>query len=192
MTWFRALNTVRLTNQELLKVLFGARADYRAYERSLHPLFSASETALQKRGAAARELVMRWLQEELQQQSLLAHPAAVEDYLRLYFTGREHESFVVLFLDAQNHLIGAEELFRGTLTQTAVYPREILKAALRHNAASVIFAHNHPSGMAQPSAADRRLTETLQKALVLVDIKVLDHFIVAGRRSVSFAERGWL
>jgi len=186
------LNFTRLTNQELLRLLFGGHADYRAYECSLHPLFSASGSALQKRGAAARELVTRWLHEELHQQCLLARPAAVEEYLRLYFSDREHESFVVLFLDAQNHLISAEELFRGTLTQTAVYPREILKAALRHNAASVIFAHNHPSGLAQPSTADRRLTETLQKALVLVDIKVLDHIIVAGRSALSFAERGWL
>ncbi|MHB8354735.1 MAG: RadC family protein [Burkholderiales bacterium] len=186
------MNFSRLTNQELLRVLFGANADYGAYECSLHLLFSASGSVLQKRGAAARELVTRWLHEELHQHSLLARPAAVEEYLQLYFSGREHESFVVLFLDAQNHLISAEELFRGTLTQTAVYPREILKAALRHNAASVIFAHNHPSGLAQPSTADRRLTETLQKALVLVDIKVLDHFIVAGSNALSFAERGWL
>ena len=173
-------------------MLFGARADCRAYESSLHLLFSASGSALQKRGAAARELVIRWLHEELHRQSLLARPAVVEEYLRLYFNGREHESFVVLFLDAQNRLISAEELFRGTLTQTAVYPREILKTALRHNAASVIFAHNHPSGLAQPSTADRRLTETLQKALDLVDIRVLDHFIVAGGSALSFAERGWL
>ncbi len=188
----RALNLTRLTNQELLRLLFGSNADYHAYEASLHPLFSTSGGALQKRGAAARELVTRWLHEELHQRSLLAKPAAVEEYLRLYFSGREHESFVVLFLDAQNHLISVEELFRGTLTQTAVYPREILKVALHHNAAGVIFAHNHPSGMAHPSTADRRLTETLQKALDLVDIKVLDHFIVAGRSALSFAERGWL
>jgi DNA repair protein RadC len=187
-----ALNFTRLSNQELLRLLFGTKADYRAYASSLHALFSASGGPLQKRGAAARELVIRWLHEELHQRSLLGRPAAVEEYLRLYFSGREHESFVVLFLDAQNHLISAEELFRGTLTQTAVYPREILKAALRHNAAGVIFAHNHPSGLAEPSHADRRLTETLQKALVLVDIKVLDHFIVAGRHALSFAERGWL
>ncbi len=186
------MNTIHLTNQELLRVLFGSNADYRAYEKSLKPLFAASGSTLQKKGAAARELVMRWLNEELQKQCLLSRPAAVEEYLRLYFTGREYESFVVLFLDAQNHLIGVDELFRGTLTQTAVYPREILKAALQHNAAAVIFAHNHPSGLAQPSVADRRLTETLQKALVLVDIKVLDHFIVAGKSTLSFAERGWL
>ncbi len=188
----RALNLTLLSNQELLRLLLGTQADYRAYAASLHPLFSASNGALQKRCAAARELVMRWLQEDLHHRSLLGRPAAVESYLRLYFSGREHESFVVLFLDAQNQLISAEELFRGTLTQTAVYPREILKAALRHNAAGVIFAHNHPSGLAEPSNADRRLTETLQKVLVLVDIKVLDHFIVAGSNALSFAEHGWL
>src|SRR6266705_2171893 len=113
-------------------------------------------------------------------------------YVQLKLGGRAHEVFVALFLDAQNRLLAAEELFRGTLTQTSVYPREIVKTALHHNAAGVIFAHNHPSGVAEPSRADELLTQTLKQALSLVEIKTLDHFIVAGTRTVSFAERGLL
>jgi DNA repair protein RadC len=116
----------------------------------------------------------------------------VRDYLRLILQDREHEVFLVVFLDAQHRAIASEEMFRGTLTQTSVYPREVLKAALRQNAAAVIFAHNHPSGVAQPSHADELLTRTLKDALALVDVKVLDHFIVAGAQALSFAERGLL
>jgi DNA repair protein RadC len=114
------------------------------------------------------------------------------EYLRLSLGGRPHEVFVVIFLDSQNRMLGSEELFRGTLTQTSVYPREVVKTALRYNAAGVIFAHNHPSGVAEPSRADELLTQTLKQALLLVEIKTLDHFIVAGTRTVSFAERGLL
>jgi len=103
-----------------------------------------------------------------------------------------HEVFVCLQLDAQHRVIAIEELFRGTLTQTSVYPREVVKAALRVNAATVIFAHNHPSGVAEPSHADEILTRSLKSALALVDVQVLDHFIVAGTRIMSFAERGLL
>jgi DNA repair protein RadC len=116
----------------------------------------------------------------------------VKDYLRLHFGSREYESFVVLFLDAQNRVIEVEELFRGTLTQTYVYPREVVKAALKHNAASVVLSHNHPSGVAEPSIQDQALTRTLHEALALIDVKVLDHFVIAGSSSVSFAERGLL
>lgn len=120
----------------------------------------------------------------------LTSPQAVRDYLRLRIADREHEIFVVLFLDSQNRLIAAEELFRGTLAQTSVYPREVVKAALKHNAAAVIFAHNHPSGVAEPSRADEMLTVALKQALALVDIRTLDHFVVAGTTVISFAERG--
>jgi len=99
---------------------------------------------------------------------------------------------MVLFLDAQNYLIAATELFRGTLTQTSVYPREVVKESLRHNAGAVIFAHNHPSGIAEPSRADEMLTQNLKSALALVDVKVIDHFVVAGASILSFAERGLL
>jgi DNA repair protein RadC len=122
----------------------------------------------------------------------LTSPAAVRGYLRIKLQDLGHESFYVVFLDAQNRVIGAEELFRGTLTQTSVYPREVVKHSLRYNAAAVILAHNHPSGVAEPSVQDQALTRTLIEALSLVDVKVLDHFIVAPGATLSFAERGLL
>ena len=141
---------------------------------------------------AALELARRALREELAVRDALSSPGAVRDYLRLTLSGREHEVFVALMLDAQNRVIATEELFRGTLTQTSVYPREVVKSALSHNAAAVIFAHNHPSGIAEPSHADEILTRSLKSALALVDVQVLDHFIVAGNATMSFAERGLL
>ena len=122
----------------------------------------------------------------------LNSPSAVRDYLRLALSGKEHEVFITIFLDAQNRVIEIEELFRGTLTQTSVYPREVVKAALRCNAGAAIFAHNHPSGLAEPSHADEMLTSALKQALALVDVRVLDHFIVAGAGLLSFAESGLL
>lgn len=142
--------------------------------------------------AAVLELSRRSLAEELGARNALTSPQSVRDYLRLALGGREHEVFVALFLDAQHRVLAAEELFRGTLTQTSVYPREIVKAALKANAAAVIFAHNHPSGVAEPSQADELLTRQLKEALAMVDVRVLDHFIVAGRATLSFAERGLL
>ena len=121
---------------------------------------------------------------------VLSSPEAVRDYLRLLLHDREHEVFVCVFLDAQHRVIACDELFRGTLAQTSVYPREVVKVALAHNAAAMIFAHNHPSGVAEPSRADELLTQTLKQALALVDVRVLDHFVVAGSALVSFAERG--
>lgn len=122
----------------------------------------------------------------------LASPAAVRSYLKLKLADRPHEVFVVVFLDAQNRVIAFDELFRGTLTQTSVYPREVVKEALAKNAAGVILCHNHPSGVAEPSIQDQALTRALTEALALVDVKVLDHFVVAGAAAVSFAERGLL
>ena len=141
---------------------------------------------------AAVELARRSLKDELRAASALTSPGAVRDYLRLAIAELEHEVFVCLWLDAQHRVLRFEELFRGTLTQTSVYPREIVKAGLRANAAAVIFAHNHPSGAAQPSRADELLTRNLKDALALVEVKVLDHFIVAGPHALSFAERGLL
>ena len=141
---------------------------------------------------AAMELARRSLQDGMRSANALTSPGAVRDYLRLAISSREHEVFVCLWLDAQHRVISIDELFRGTLTQTSVYPREIVKAGLKANAAAVIFAHNHPSGVAQPSQADELLTRNLKEALSLVDIKVLDHFIVAGHQTLSFAERGLL
>ena len=142
--------------------------------------------------AAAVELARRSLEERLKETSALTSPSAVRDYLRLALGRRGEEVFVCIWLDAQHRVIKAEESFKGTLTQTSVYPREIVKAALAHNAAAVIFAHNHPSGVAQPSQADELLTRTLKDALALVEVKVLDHFVVAGNQALSFAERGLL
>ena len=141
---------------------------------------------------AVLELARRALAEELKENALCAPPQAVRDYLQLQLGGRPHEIFAVLFLDSQHRLIALEELFRGTLTQTSVYPREIIKRALAHNAAALILAHNHPSGVAEPSQADRTLTRRLADALALVDVRVLDHFIVAGASSLSFMESGQL
>ncbi len=121
---------------------------------------------------------------------LLSSPTVTRDYIRLRIGALEHEVFGVLWLDAQNRLIEAEELFRGTLTQTSVYPREVVKAALQHNAAAAIVYHNHPSGVAELSRADEMLTRELKTALTLVDVKVLDHFIVTAGETMSFAERG--
>jgi DNA repair protein RadC len=139
---------------------------------------------------AAKELVARALTCQLAERDCMANPAAVRDLLRLRLGGLTHEVFAVLLLDAQNQLIDCVELFRGTLTQTSVYPREVVKLVLRHNAAAVIFAHNHPSGVTDPSQADETLTRTLKQALALVDVRVLDHFIVGGSAALSFAERG--
>ena len=141
---------------------------------------------------AVLELATRALREEIQRDTVLSSPGRVHDYLRLTLATLPHEVFMALFLDAQNRLITSEELFRGTLTQTSVYPRELLKRALHHNAAAVILAHNHPSGVAEPSRADELLTRALRDALQQVDVRVLDHVIVAGHRSLSFAERGLL
>ena len=139
---------------------------------------------------AVLELARRSLSEELKSGQALSSPQAVKQYLQLLLANKPYESFAVLFLDVKNRLIASEELFRGTLTHTSVYPREVVKAALAHNAASIILAHNHPSGTPEPSAADRTLTQALKQALGLVDIRVLDHFVVAGRQVHSFAEHG--
>ncbi len=141
---------------------------------------------------AVLELARRSLNETLTVGDALSSPNAVRDFLRLTLRAREQEVFFCVFLDAQHRVIAGEELFRGTLTQTSVYPREVVRRALQHNAAATILAHNHPSGAAEASQADRALTRTLCDALRLVDIKVLDHFIVAQTQIVSFAERGWL
>ncbi|HJT50554.1 MAG TPA: DNA repair protein RadC [Nitrosospira sp.] len=139
---------------------------------------------------AVLEMARRALEEKLKSGDTMSSPGSVRDYLRLSLQGKQHEVFIGIFLDAQNRTIATEELFRGTLTQTSVYPREVVKRALHHNAAAIIFAHNHPSGIAEPSHADEILTQSLKQALSLVDVRVLDHFIVGGGAAMSFAERG--
>ncbi|WP_440966715.1 RadC family protein [Massilia sp. GER05] len=163
--------------------LFGATLDDCT---EVHGLGMAKYAQLQ----AVMELARRAIAEQLQAGEAFGSPELVKRYLRMKLGGQRHESFVVLFLDVKNRLIADRELFRGTLTQTSVYPREVVIEALDYNAASVILAHNHPSGVPEPSEADLRLTGALVKALSLVDIRVLDHFIVAGPLIHSFAEHG--
>jgi len=207
-----AQGAAALTDAELLSLVLGtgmARAsaldiarDLLSRHRGLVGLFAEPlATLAQVDGVgpakaaklkAGVELARRLLREEMTHGSALTSPEAVRDYLRLTLASLPYEAFVVLFLDSQHRLLSADELFRGTLAQTSVYPREIVKAALARNAAAVIFAHNHPSGVAEPSRADELLTQALKQALALVDIRTLDHFVVAGHRVVSFAERGLL
>jgi DNA repair protein RadC len=141
---------------------------------------------------AVLELARRALAEQLKEREVFGSPQAVKNYLQLQLAHRRHEVFAALFLDAQNRLIAMEELFRGTLTQTSVYPREVVLKSLHHHAASVVLAHNHPSGTVQPSRADEALTQTLKAALALVDVRVLDHVIVAPGDALSMAEKGLL
>jgi DNA repair protein RadC len=169
---------------------------------SLNGIFSASASQIEAvhgmglskycQLQAIFEMSRRALAEEMKQKDVLSSPKQVRDYLSLKLGNEPREIFMVLFLDSQNRVQAQESLFEGTLTQASVYPREIVKRALHHNAASVIFAHNHPSGIVEPSRADETLTKALKSALDLVDVRVLDHFIVAGNQTMSFAERGLL
>ncbi|MCX7661047.1 MAG: DNA repair protein RadC [Caldimonas manganoxidans] len=165
--------------------LLHARPDELARVKGLGPAKRAELVAV-------LELARRALAQVLHSRPGFESPTQVKDYLRLKLADLPHEVFAVLFLDAQHRLLAMEELFRGTLTQTSVYPREVVKRALALNAAAVMLAHNHPSGVAEPSKADEYLTRTLQSALGLVDVRVLDHFVVAREHVVSFAERGLL
>ena len=167
---------------------------------SLNGIFAASEKEIsQVHGMGSSKYVQlqaifemsrRALSEQLQQRDVFTSPQAVRDYLVLKLGSLTKEVFLVLFLDTQNRLLASEEMFSGSLSETSVYPREVVKRALHHNAASVIFAHNHPSGIAQQSQADELITKQLKQALALVDVRVLDHFIVAGNNTLSFSERG--
>ncbi|MFT5587957.1 MAG: DNA repair protein RadC [Bradyrhizobium sp.] len=153
---------------------------------ALHGLGPAKFAQLQ----AVMELAKRALAEQLQTGMTMSSPQLVKQYLQLLLTHKSYESFTVLFVDVGNRLIATEELFRGTLTHASVYPREVIKATLRHNAAALILAHNHPSGIPMPSQSDHAITRTLKSALAMIDVKVLDHLIVAGNEVYSFAEHG--
>jgi DNA repair protein RadC len=169
---------------------------------SLNGIFAATEHELsQVHGIGSSKYVQlqaifemsrRALNEQLQQRDVLASPQAVRDYLVLKLGSYTKEVFLVLFLDTQNRLLATEEMFSGSLSETSVYPREIVKRVLHHNAAAVIFAHNHPTGNVKQSQADELLTKQLQQALALIDVKVLDHFIVAGNNTLSFSQTGLL
>lgn len=128
----------------------------------------------------------------LYNRTVLSDPTAIKNWLRLRYAGIDREEFVVLFLDSQHRLIEIETLATGTLDAASIYPREIMKAALKHSAAAVVYAHNHPSGVAEPSLADRTMTERLSQALKYIDIRTLDHFVVGGTNITSFAEKGWI
>ncbi|HBW98237.1 MAG TPA: hypothetical protein DEF74_07975 [Pseudoalteromonas sp.] len=168
--------------------------------KTLHNLFNASqdEFCAQKGLGMAKyvqlqavlELSQRYMQERCQRDAVFNSPNAVYEYLTLQMRGLQQEVFMVLYLDSQNLLVKDEILFYGTINSASVYPREVLKAALKNNAAAIILAHNHPSGIAEPSQADKLITNKLQQALQLVDINVLDHIIVGGETCVSFAQRG--
>ena len=141
---------------------------------------------------AAIELARRYLEAGLRKQDVLTNPGSTRDYLTAQLRAYPHEVFACLFLDNRHHILSFDKMFNGTIDGASVYPREVVKRALSHNAAAVIFAHNHPSGIAEPSNADISLTRRLRAALELVDIRVLDHFIIGNRQAVSFAERGLL
>lgn len=189
------MNPTQMTRSELVGELLATAQ--RACESTidLHqvsPQLPDMKTTLDRKLTVARELLMRDLQQSMNKGPVMSSPECVRDWLRLLFAELDHEVFVVLYLDAQHRLIDAVQMFRGTLTQTSVYPREVVKGALLANAAAAAFAHNHPSGEATPSRADEHLTTTLKAALALVDVRVLDHFVVARTKVSSFAEMGLL
>ena len=142
--------------------------------------------------AAVLELSRRGLAQQLRERQAFHAPEALKQYVQLHLAHKDHEVFAVLFLDSQHRLHAMEELFRGTLSQTSVYPREVVLRALHHHAAAVVLSHNHPSGSVQPSRADETLTQTLKAALALVDVRVLDHVIVGQGQAFSMAEQGLL
>ncbi len=162
--------------------------------------FSSFDASLMVRDAQGRyqlatidqilEAARQVIDQKMQRGAELTSPAAVKEYLRAKLAGFEHEVFAVLFMDTRHRLIEYKEMFHGTIDGASVYPREVVKEALRLNAAAVVVSHNHPSGSPEPSAADRALTQRLMEALGLVDVRVLDHIIVAGNETASFAERG--
>lgn len=188
------MNFAHIGDLELLSRLIGTREAKRLYSGKLAPLFNppTGGSASSEKLAVAHELLKRYLEEELKRECSLTTPAQTREYLRVRFAGLQLEVFVGLFLDSQHRVIASEELSRGTIDAASVYPREVVKRALHLNAAAAIFAHNHPSGIAEPSAADRALTERLKQALGTVDVRVLDHFVVGATNVISFAERGWL
>jgi DNA repair protein RadC len=141
---------------------------------------------------AVVEMSRRYLQQQLQENDALTSPEATRRYLQAHLRHYPHEVFSCLFLDNRHRVIAFEELFRGTIDGASVHPREVVKRALAHNAAALILAHNHPSGVTEPSQADRHITAHLKQALSLVDIRVLDHIVIGEGEPVSLAERGWL
>ena len=178
--------------QELLEHFGGIAGLLHASADDLKRIKGLGGSAKRAELVAVLELARRALAEQLRERAALDTPQAVQHYLQLQLAARAHEVFAVLFLDSQHRLIALEELFRGTLSQTSVYPREVALRALHHHAAAVVLAHNHPSGSVQPSRADETLTQTLKSALALIDVRVLDHVIVGPGQALSMAEKGAL
>lgn len=194
MSSISAMSRAELINELIASphpaIISDISAAYLASRGSFIP--SPHDALVCHRLAVARELILRDLADQMKSKPVLSSPDTVREWLRLHCANAEHEVFLVLHLDVRNRLIEAQELFRGTLTHTSVYPREVVKSALARNAASVIVAHNHPSGNAEPSQADSVLTQQLKSVLALVEVRVVDHFIVAGNGILSFAEQGLL
>ena len=186
----RGLSAVELARGLLMR--FGSLAGILAASRDAFCSVSGLGMAKYAQLHAAKELIRRSLISDMRAGVNLSSPTAVRDFLRISIQDRQVEVFMGLFLDAQNRVIATEELFSGTLTQTSVFPREVVRKALQFNAAGVIFAHNHPSGVAEPSHADETLTRALKEALALIDVRVLDHFVIGRGATMSFAERGLL
>ena len=176
--------------QEVLQTFGGIAGLLHAGADDLKRVKGLGGSAKRAELMAVLELARRALAEQLKERAAFDSATAVKDYLQLHLAARPHEVFAVLFLDAQHKLIALEELFRGTLTQTSVYPREVALRALHHHAAAVILAHNHPRGGVQPSRADEAITQNLKSALALIDVRVLDHVIVAPGQALSMAEKG--
>ncbi|MFT4196089.1 RadC family protein [Ottowia sp.] len=178
--------------QQLLDEFGGIAGLLHAGPGDLKRVKGLGGTAKRAELAAVLELARRALAEQLKERPALDAPGVLRDYLQLHLAQRPYEVFAVLFLDVHHRLIALEELFRGTLAQTSVYPREVVLRALHHHAAAVVLAHNHPSGGVEPSRADEALTRSLKAALALVDVRVIDHVIVAPGSALSMAERGLL
>jgi len=188
------MNDVPEPTLELLSQLLGRRSAKRVYRGSLTDLYLDESVPANVKGRlhASRELCRRWMLEDLRRTPVLENPKAVREYLAVHYAGHEREVFSCLFLDNRHRLIVVEEMFLGTVDGASVHPREVVKRALRLNAVAVILAHNHPSGVAEPSQADEMITARLRDALALVDIRVLDHLVVGGTTVTSFLERGLL
>jgi len=176
--------------QELVETFGGLAGLLHTDARALGRIKGLGGPAKRSQLVAVLELARRAMAEQLRARQVLDTPEALAHYLQLHLAHRGHEVFAVLFLDAQHRLIALEEMFRGTLAETSVYPREVLVRALYHQAAAVVLAHNHPTGLVRPSRADEALTRGLRAALALVDVRVLDHVIVGPGQSLSMAQQG--
>ncbi|MFE8643879.1 DNA repair protein RadC [Sphingomonas sp. NCPPB 2930] len=176
--------------QELLDTFGGVAGLLHTTADDLQRIKGLGGSAKRAELVAVLELSRRALAQQLRQRQIFDHPQMVSDYLQLHLASRPYEVFAVMFLDAQHRLVAMEEMFRGTLSQTSVYPREVVIRALHHHAQAVVLSHNHPSGQVRPSRADEALTKALKAALALIDVRVLDHVIVAPGRSLSMAEEG--